>query len=173
MECLVSRKKAQGKGPWLHYDPADSNRARSGLMEFMACRCYAHNNQQSTVRVSGRDQVFAQDVCNVGYAYVARHDRRCGEGNRPCTWFNAEKSTGQVAVDLGIFDPRETCCHKHGRRRKGHVVGARIVIFPLMSSVGVVGVREREGSPRTLSDAKLTLVLSRGNQGGVREQIDR
>ena len=46
----VSGRKSQGKGPWLHFDPADPNRALSELMELIACRCYVHNNQQSTVR---------------------------------------------------------------------------------------------------------------------------
>ena len=46
----VAERKAQGKGPWLQYNPADPNRALSGLMEFMACRCHVHNNQRSTVR---------------------------------------------------------------------------------------------------------------------------
>ena len=53
------------------------------------------------------------------------------------------------------------------------MVGARVVVFPVMSCVRVVGVREREGSPLILSDTKLSHFLSRGNPGGVREQTDR
>ena len=46
----VAERAAQGKGPWLKHKPDDPNQALTELMEFMACRCYVHNNQQSTVR---------------------------------------------------------------------------------------------------------------------------
>ena len=42
--------KAQGKGPWLQHNLDNPNQVLYELMEFMACRCYVHNNQQSTVR---------------------------------------------------------------------------------------------------------------------------
>ena len=45
----VKERKAQGKGPWLH-TLDDSDEAMSALLEFIASRCFVHNNQQSTAR---------------------------------------------------------------------------------------------------------------------------
>ena len=45
----VKERKGQGKGPWLH-TLADPDQALGEVLEFMACRCFVHNNQQSTVR---------------------------------------------------------------------------------------------------------------------------
>ena len=46
----VSERAAQGQGPWSQHNPDSPNQALYELMEFMACRCFVHNNQQSTVR---------------------------------------------------------------------------------------------------------------------------
>ena len=46
----VGERAAQGVGPWLQHNPNNPNQALYELMEFMACRCFVHNNQQSTVR---------------------------------------------------------------------------------------------------------------------------
>ena len=39
---------AQGKGPSLQHNPYNPNQALYELMEFLACRCFVHNSQQST-----------------------------------------------------------------------------------------------------------------------------
>ena len=52
--------------------------------------------------------------------------------------------------DLGHFGTRGATSHRHGRHRECHLIGARGVVFPVMSSAGVV--HERENSPRVLSD---------------------
>ena len=45
----VKERKAQGKAPRLHtFD--DPDEALTGLLEFMAFRCFVQNNQQPTVR---------------------------------------------------------------------------------------------------------------------------
>ena len=46
----VGERAAQGKGPWLQHNPDYPNQVLYELMEFMACRCFVRNNQQSTVR---------------------------------------------------------------------------------------------------------------------------
>ena len=46
----VSERAAQGQGPWSQHNPDSPNQALYELMEFMACRCFVHNNQRSTVR---------------------------------------------------------------------------------------------------------------------------
>ena len=98
----------------------------------------------------------------------ALHDCRCREGDQSCAWFVAEKRKGQVAFDLGHFGTREASSHKHGRRRKWYVVGARVVVFSDMSSARVMGVRERNGSCRVLSDLKLSHFL----RGGVQVALE-
>ena len=45
----VKERQVQGKGPWLH-TLADPDQVLGEVLEFMACRCFVHNNQQSTVR---------------------------------------------------------------------------------------------------------------------------
>ena len=45
----VKERSAQGKGPWLH-TLANQDQVLAEVLEFMACRCFVHNNQQSTVR---------------------------------------------------------------------------------------------------------------------------
>ena len=45
----LKERKTQGKGPWLNaLDNPDE--VLNDLLEFMASRCFVHNNQQSTVR---------------------------------------------------------------------------------------------------------------------------
>ena len=51
------------------------------------------------------------------------------------------------------------------------MIGARVVVFAVMSSTGLV--REREDSPRVLSDVKRSNSPPSGSRGGVRKLIDR
>ena len=45
----VKERKAEGKGSWLHILD-DPDKALTELLEFMAARCFVHNNHQSIVR---------------------------------------------------------------------------------------------------------------------------
>ena len=45
----MKERNVQGKGPWLHA-LANQDLVLAEVLEFMACRCFVHNNQQSTVR---------------------------------------------------------------------------------------------------------------------------
>ena len=45
----VKERNTQGKGPWLHM-LSNNDLFLAEVLEFMACRCFVHNNQQSTVR---------------------------------------------------------------------------------------------------------------------------
>lgn len=45
----VEERRLQGKGPWLH-ELGDTDQVLEEVLEFMASRCFVHNNQQSTVR---------------------------------------------------------------------------------------------------------------------------
>ena len=46
----LAEREAQSKEAWLQYNPDNPNQVLYELMEFMACRCFEHNNQQSAVR---------------------------------------------------------------------------------------------------------------------------
>ena len=48
-EPLSEGKEGTKKGPWLH-TLADTDEVLNEALELMACRCLAHNNQQSTLR---------------------------------------------------------------------------------------------------------------------------
>ena len=45
----VEESRAKGKGSWLKTD-AEPDQVLDDVLEFMACRCFMHNSQQSTVR---------------------------------------------------------------------------------------------------------------------------
>ena len=132
LNVWVAERKAQGKGPWLQYNPSASSQVLSELLELMGCRCYVHNNQQSIVKVPCRDQVFPQDVRRVRASHVALHDRSRGKRDRPGSRADAKTRAGQVTADLGLFGTREASSHKHGRKGKGPVVGSRAVVFFVM-----------------------------------------
>ena len=76
--------------------------------------------------------------------------------------------------------PRTRAILAHGRQvvtsmadgGKVMWLGSRVVLFPAVSRVGVVGVRKRKHASRVLSDAELSLILSRGSSGRDGEQID-
>ena len=42
----VGERLALGKAQWLQHNPGNPNEVTYALMEFMACRCYLHNDQQ-------------------------------------------------------------------------------------------------------------------------------
>ena len=46
----MAEREAQCKRAWLQYNTDNPNQVLYELMKFMACCCYVHNNQQSTVR---------------------------------------------------------------------------------------------------------------------------
>ena len=132
----MAEREAQGKEAWLQYNPDNPNQVLYELMEFMACRCYVHNNQQSTVRgYLAAIPFFPQDVRRLGASNLTLHDSRCGKRDRSSARNVTEECTGQAAVDLDPFVAREASSFQYGRRGKRNVVGPGIVVFSAVPRV--------------------------------------
>lgn len=143
----VKERKAQGKGPWLH-TLADPDQALVEVLEFMACRCFVHNNPAvHREGVLGRDQVFSQDVRGLGVDHVPSYDNSRRKRDRSSARNGTEEGARPTAVDLVHFIAREASSEHHGRRRTCHVAGPRVVVFSVAQSVRALGVGKRKSAP--------------------------
>ena len=109
-----------------------------------------HNNQQPTVR----GYLVAIKFFHKRYAGWDLPPLHCmivavRQGiNRAHGALQKKAQVGQVAFDLGPLAQGRQVVISMVDGGKGDVVGAHVVVFPVMPSVGVVGVRDREDSPR-------------------------
>lgn len=138
----VAERKAQGKEPWLQHDADNPNQLIKEITEFMACLCYVLNNQQSIIRGYLAAIKFSHKMYT-GWDLPTSHCMIVAVGKGIKRAHGTSQKKAQAAFDLVPLVARAASSRKHGTWVKRHVVGARIVVFFVIQSVRVVGVRRR------------------------------
>ena len=174
----VKERNAQGKGPWLN-SLDDPDKALTELIEFTACRCFVHNNQQSTVRGYLAASNFSRKMfagwelpmshCMIaavvtgirqGARYVQKQTKK-KQARLPLTW--ATLARGRQVV---------TSMEDGGHAMwLGLAVAVSYVLWCRASEMWAYP--KGQVHPEFLPDAELPCFLSRRSAGELREQIDR
>ena len=99
----VEERSLQGKGPWLH-ELGDTDQVLEEVLEFMASRCFVHNNQQSTVRGYLAAIKYYHKMCT-GWELPTSHCMivAVGKGIDRAHGMTPKKSTGPLPLTWSIL----------------------------------------------------------------------
>ena len=140
----VKERKAQGKASWWHVSD-DPDKAQTELLEFMASRCFVHNNQQSTVRGYLAATIFFH-MMFTGWALPMSHCMIVAVGKGIDRAHVTAKKKKQIRLSLTwALLGRQVVLSIEGG---GYVMWLGLAVYSsLVPSIRVVGVRKRTSPP--------------------------
>ena len=150
--------KKKGRGPRLNL--LDKSEVLTLLLEFMACRLFSFNNQQSTVRGYLAAIKFFHKLY-LGWELTTSHCIIAAAGKEIDRFRGMSGKNAQVRLPLTwsilAHGYHTVTSFQEGRR---NVVRSGVVVLPAVPSVRTIRVREWARAPGLLFNARLLDFLS-------------